>query len=150
MAHFVVKVSDLTLARTEVVEVLHVSASLTSTQDSFFFWFLPNSGVVSEHCLSNERKEQIPVVYASFAKSLSIRVLTFVNNKFMLLMETHDHGDWPSDHINATTGQLSLKRSISVQYITLQIQHVLTRCSLFTFCHSTGFSSTGNLVIQNL
>jgi len=33
----VVKVSDLTLARTEVVEVLHISASLTSTQDSFFF-----------------------------------------------------------------------------------------------------------------
>jgi hypothetical protein len=56
MAHFVVKVSDLTLARTEVVEVLHVSASLTSTQDSFF-WFLQNSGVVSEHCFSNLRKE---------------------------------------------------------------------------------------------
>ncbi len=65
-------------------------------------------------------------------------------------METHDHDDWPSDHINATTGQLSLKRSISVQYITLQIQHVLTGCSLFTFFHSTGFSRTGNLVIQNL
>jgi hypothetical protein len=65
-------------------------------------------------------------------------------------METHDHDDWPSDHINATTGQLSLKRSTSVQYITLQIQHVLTGCSLFTFCHSTGFSRTGNLVIQNL
>jgi hypothetical protein len=57
MAHFVVKVSDLTLARTEVVEVLHISASLTSTQDSFFFRFLPNSGVVSEHCFSNPRKE---------------------------------------------------------------------------------------------
>ncbi len=56
MAHFVVKVSDLTLARTEVVEVLHVSASLTSTQDSFFFRFLPNSGVVSEHCFSNSEK----------------------------------------------------------------------------------------------
>jgi hypothetical protein len=150
MTNFVVKVSDLTLARTEVVEVLHVSASLTSTQDSFFFGFCQILVSWVKIVSQIREKKQIPVVYASFAKSLSIRVLTFVDNKFVLLMETHDHDDWPSDHINATTGQLSLKRSISLQYITLQIQHVLTGCSLFTFCHSTGFSRTGNLVIQNL